>query len=141
MIAVLDTNVLASGTVTAQTPPGQILDYWHLGKFNLAVSEHIIDELKQTFNKPYFQKRVSSAGVANFIDLLQNEALIIPITVKVQGVATHPEDDLTLATALSAKADFLVTGDGPLLRKIGASYRGVNLVTPNDFLEILQKQS
>ena len=148
MIAVLDTNVLASGTVTAITTPGQILDYWHLGKFNLAISEHIIYELKQiiyelkqTFTKPYFQKHVSSVRVANFIDLLQNEALIIPITVKVQGVATHPEDDLVLAAALSAKADYLVTGDGPLLRKVGSTYQGVKLVTPNEFLEILQKQS
>ena len=139
MIAVLDTNVLASGTVTAITTPGQILDYWHLGRFNLVISEHIIDELKQTFNKPYFQKRVSSASVANFIDLLQNEALIIPITVKVQGVATHFEDDLVIATAVSAKADYLVTGDGPLIRKVGRTYQGVNLVTPNDFLQILQQ--
>ena len=141
MRIVLDTNVLASGTVTAITTPGQILDYWHLGKFNLAISEHIIYELKQTFTKPYFQKHVSSVRVANFIDLLQNEALIIPITVKVQGVATHPEDDLVLAAALSAKADYLVTGDGPLLRKVGSTYQGVKLVTPNEFLEILQKQS
>ena len=72
---------------------------------------------------------------------MRNEAVVTPIIVKVRGVATHPEDDLILATALSAKAAYLVTGDGPLLRKVGKSYQGINLVTPNDFLEILQKQS
>lgn len=140
MIVVLDTNVLASGTVTANTAPGQILDYWRAGRFKLAVSEHIIDELKQTFNKPYFQKHVSTAHITNIIDLLQNETFVVSITAKVQGVATHPEDDLVLATAVSAKADYLVTGDGPMLRKVGRSYKGINLVTPNDFLQILQEE-
>lgn len=137
MIVVLDTNVLASGTVTAKTTPGQILDYWRAGRFNLAVSEFIIDELKQTFNKTYFQKRVRIARITKIIDLLQNETIVVPIKVSVHGAATHPEDDLILATALSAKADYLVTGDGPLLRKVGSTYQGLSLVTPNDFLQIL----
>lgn len=68
---------------------------------------------------------------------MQNEATIIPVAIKVQG-ATHPEDDLILATAVSEKADYLVTGDGHLLTKVGNSYRGITLVTPKDFLKILQ---
>ena len=136
--AVLDTNVLASGMVTAGNAPGQILDAWHAGQFELVTSEHIIEELSRTLQKPYFQKLLSSKATANFIGLLQNEAFVTPITVKIQGIATHPEDDLTIATALSAKADYLVTGDQPLLNKVGNSYQGVTLTTPSDFLKILQ---
>ncbi|MBI2086059.1 hypothetical protein HYT74_01835 [Candidatus Daviesbacteria bacterium] len=33
--AVLDTNVLASGTISYSTPPGQILNAWRNGKFEL----------------------------------------------------------------------------------------------------------
>ena len=136
--AVLDTNVLASGTISAANAPGQILNAWHARKFELVTSAHIIDELTRTFQKPYFQKRLSSKATTNFIDLLQNEAFVTPIIVKVQNVATHPEDDLTIATALSAKADYLVTGDQSLLNKVGNSYKGVILTTPSDFLKILQ---
>lgn len=135
--AVLDTNILASGTVTASTPPGQILDAWHDGQFELVTSEHIIDELERTLQKPYFQKYVAANDIASFIDLLRNEAIVIPITVNIEGLATHPEDDLILATAVSAKADYLVTGDGPLLRKVGNSYQGVTILTPSDFLKRL----
>ncbi len=138
VFAVLDTNILASGTLTTSTPPGQILDAWRDGQFNLVVSEHILVELTRTLQKPYFQQRVSPNEVISFIELLQNEATITPIIVKIEGVATHPEDDLTLATALSAQVDYLVTGDGPLMRKIGSSYEGITLVTPNDFLTILK---
>lgn len=136
--AVLDTNILASGTVTASTPPGQILDAWRDGQFELVTSEHILDEIERTLKKPYFQKHLTKTDVAGFIDLLQNETTVISISVSVRGIATHPEDDLTLATAVSAKADYLVTGDGPLLRKVGSFYLGVNLVTPNVFLGILK---
>lgn len=135
---VLDTNILVSGTVTASTPPGQILNAWHDGQFELVISTHILDELKRTLQKPYFQNNLTPQVISNFVDLLQNEATIIPVTIKVQGVATHSEDDLILATAVSAKADYLVTGDGPLLTKVGNSYQGITLVTPKDFLKILQ---
>jgi len=136
--AVLDTNVLASGTISAANAPGQILDAWHARRFELVTSAHIIDELLQTFQKPYFKNHLTNQAVINFIDLLKNEAFITPITVQVQGVATQPGDDWIVATALSAKADYLVTGDMPLLNKIGNSYKGVTLTTPNDFLKILQ---
>lgn len=136
--AVLDTNVLASGTVSAANAPGQILDAWHARKFELVTSQHIIDELLQTFQKPYFKNHLTNQAVNNLIDLLQNESLVIPVTVQVQGVATHPQDDLIVATALSAKANYLVTGDMPLLNKIGESYKGVSITNPNASLKILK---
>ena len=60
------------------------------------------------------------------------------MTAEVHGVATHPEDDLILATAVSAKADYLVTGDKKL-RELG-SYQGVSIVSPREFLDILESQ-
>src|SRR3989344_294816 len=131
--AVLDTNVLASGTVSSYNPPSQILDAWRLGQFELITSEHIINELYRTFQKPYFQNHISADDMISFIDLLQNESTITPITTKVSGVAVHPEDDIILATAVSAKADYLVTGDVRLLQKVGSTFREVKLVNPIDF--------
>lgn len=139
--AVLDTNTLASGTVTASTPPGQILNAWHAGQFELVTSEYILDELVRTFQKPYFQKHVGTAEINAFIDLVQNEATVIPITVSVQGIATHPEDDFILATAISAKAHYLVTGDKHFLKKVGNTYQKVKIVTPSDFLKLLNQQT
>ena len=63
----------------------------------------------------------------------------VPVTAQVQGVATHPEDDLILATAISGNADYLVTGDRQLLAL--GSYGGVRIVTPRDFLAILDAES
>lgn len=134
---VLDTNILASGTVSASNPPGQILNAWRAGQFELITSEPILNELERTFQKPYFQKQVNAKQVNDFIDLLRNEAFVTPITIAIQAVATHPEDNLVIATALSAHADYLVTGDRPFLKKVGPSYKGVTILNPDDFLKRL----
>lgn len=137
--AVLDTNVLASGIASFHqpTPPAQVIKKWRAGEFQMIVSQPILDELKNTLEKPYFQKYISPKQVAGTISLFEQEAVVAPVTISVQGVATQPEDDLIIATAVSAKANYLVTGDGPLLRKVGNSYQGVTILTPKDFLKKL----
>ena len=137
--AILDTNVLASGTTIASTAPGQILDAWRAGQFELVLSTYIIDELKQTFQQPYFQNRLTANDIASFIDLLENETTVVPIITNVHGVATHPEDDFILATAVSARADYLVSGDKKFLQKTEPNYHGIILMSPADFIKILNK--
>jgi predicted nucleic acid-binding protein len=61
------------------------------------------------------------------VALLDSSALIVVPDAGVRGVATHPEDDVVLATGVSAGADFLVTGDRKLLQL--GTYRGVRITT------------
>lgn len=139
IVAVLDANVLASGFVGhGQTAPVQILDAWHAGSYALAVSEHLLTELAHTFEDPYFSRRLTPGQIAANLRLLEKRAMMATITVQVEGVATHQEDDLTLATAVSSGAGYLVTGDRKL-QNVG-TYQGVRIVSPRHFLEILQAQ-
>ena len=135
--AVLDANVPASGFVRANptAPPVQLIDAWVAGAFTLIVSEPLLDETERTLAKPYFAARLTAARRAAIIALLRTEALVTPLTVEVAGVATHAEDDLVLAAAVSAGAEYLVTGDSRLLRL--GTYEGVTLVSPRQFLELL----
>ncbi|MBI2861446.1 MAG: putative toxin-antitoxin system toxin component, PIN family [Chloroflexi bacterium] len=137
--AVLDTNVLASGFAshTAASVPAQVLDAWRGRLFTLAVSEHILTELARTFADPWFRRRLDATQVAADLALLRRQAMVAPITVEVHGVATHPEDDLVLATALSAQAEYLVTGDTKLQRL--GSHRGVSILSPRAFLELITR--
>lgn len=136
--AVVDTNTLASGAVGRNPASAvvQVVDAWRARKFRLVVSEHITDELARTFTAPYFQKHLTSQPIQRFIDLLRRWATITPITVTVSGVATDPEDDLILATALSGGVDYLVSGDRKL-QNLG-SYRGVRIVSARDFVSVLE---
>ena len=137
--AVLDTNVLASGLVRSnpQAAPVQLLDAWRDQRFELIYSDEILSELERTLQSPYFARRLSNERIEHDLLLLADEATFAQPTASVSGVATHAEDDLILATALSASADYLVTGDTKL-QALG-SYRGVQIVSPRTFLELLEQ--
>lgn len=132
---VLDANALSSGAVGLRIPgntPGQLIRVWQTGEFKLILSDHVFAEVERTLAKPYFRARLSPARIAGFLQMLASEATFVPLTETVVGVATHPEDDLVLATAASAQADFLVTGDHDLLRL--GSFRRTMIVSPHVFL-------
>jgi putative PIN family toxin of toxin-antitoxin system len=81
----------------------------------MVVSEHVLAELESTLIKPYFSTKIPIEQKARFFNLIRTYAEVIPLTIAVSGTATHPEDDLILATAMSASVDYLVTGDRQLL--------------------------
>lgn len=57
---------------------------------------------------------------------------LVRIAARVSGIASHSEDDLVIATAVSGHAGHLITGD-KRLRKVG-EYQGVKIRTPQEFL-------
>lgn len=136
--AVFDTNVIASGLVglvRGESTPGELLRRWRAGRFDLITSRHILSERDRTLAKPYFDRAVRGSVATEALRAMRNETQVVELTYTVRGVASHPEDDLILATAVSAGAGFLVTGDGPLLA-LGV-YEGVRILSPRAFLDLL----
>ena len=136
--AVLDTNILASGAIKPSSIPGQILKQWRDGKFELIISQHILSELEETLNKSYFRNILKTQDVDDLLELLISDASLTLIITKVAGVATHPEDDLVLATAESGKASFVVTGDHGLQNL--KQFKDIKIVSPSTFSEILHTE-
>jgi predicted nucleic acid-binding protein len=52
------------------------------------------------------------------VRLIVSKATIVVLTISISGVTTHPEDDLVLAVAASARVDYLLAGDKPLQRLV-----------------------
>ena len=138
---IIDTNALATGFVRANpdAAPARLIDAWRARRFALALSEHTLTELERTFSRPYSRERLPRDEVAADLALLRQRARIVPLTVSVEGVATHPADDLVLATALSARADYLMTGDSKL--QAFGSYRGARVVSLRQVVDILTAQA
>jgi putative PIN family toxin of toxin-antitoxin system len=137
MDVVLDANVLVSGFSFGGGVPDRILRRWKEGQFRLIVSSHLLAEVGNTLEKPYFRSRLSESSVQQALLLLRIEARTTLLTNVVSGVATHPEDDSVLATAVSASCDYLVTGDRQL-QHLG-SYQGVRIVSPREFLTLVER--
>lgn len=138
--AVLDTNVIVSATISPSGVPGQILAAAACQRFVHITSSVIIAEAVAVLHRDRIRHtfQISPEHIERVALFLEHETARIGITREVQGVATHPEDDLILATAVSAEADYLVTGDGKL-QALG-TYEGVTIVSPRWFLEILQAE-
>jgi putative PIN family toxin of toxin-antitoxin system len=138
MKVVLDTNILASGAISAAGTLSTIVDAWRSGQVKVIVSAPILEELERTLQKPYFRRYLTATQSSRFLKLLQKRATVSPITVSVQGIATHLEDDVILATAVSAKADYLVTGDTKLERL--GTYKAVTILSPRRFVAIPEQE-
>jgi uncharacterized protein len=134
---VLDANALVSGFPASTGTLADLLDRWRDGQFQLITSEHILDKIARAWIKPYWQRRFASERVKLVMALLREEAEITPIAVNVQDVATHPEDDVVLATAVSARVDYLATGDKGLLRL--ENYQDIVILTPRAFLNLREQ--
>jgi putative PIN family toxin of toxin-antitoxin system len=135
--ATVDTNVLASGLLGLTrdiSVPGELLRRWHAGRFQIATSAVLLDELVRTLANPYFASRIAQADIAATLSLLRQS--MVSLTHSVYGIATHPEDDLVLATALSAGSRYFVTGDRKFLDRV-PQYEGVRILSPCDFLSLL----
>lgn len=140
MIVVLDANVIISGLISYGEPttsPAHLLHRWINRKFSLHLSVPLLSEVIRTLESPYFRDRILLDRRTEFIALLRRESTFVSLTAQVSGRATHPEDDLILATVVSANAEYLVTGDRQLL-KLG-EYEGVKIVSPADFLALLDQ--
>lgn len=139
--AVLDANVFASGVFGLErdaSTPGAILRAWEARAFELVTSDPLIAEVERTLANPFFAPRIPAARVAQTVAALRQNATRTSLTARVAGVASHPEDDLVLAAAVSAQADVLVTGDAQIQRL--EHYRGVGILSPRDFLALLDEQ-
>lgn len=133
--AVLDTNVLATGIVgfnKQDNVPGEILRLWYKKHFLLVTSEPLIQEVLRTLRKPYFEKHVNAQRASRLAALLRYQSILTSLTDTIEGIATHPEDDIVLATALSGGAQYIVIGDEKL-QKIKI-FKKISILSPHQFL-------
>lgn len=131
----LDTNVLISAIMYGGNPR-KVLESVISGSIQISVSEDLIQELQDVLQRPQFG--LSIQFVHNTVAELTALAEWVAPKKHHHLVEEDPSDNLVLDCAVEAEADYLVTGDSHLLRlqKCGK----VRIVTPQDILEVLQRQ-
>ena len=135
--AVVDTNVLVSGTILSHGNPYEILEAWRRSQFILVLSPDIIAEVQAMLRRPKIFKKygLTESLLARLISALNLEALIIrpgPINPLPD---IEPADLKFLACADAGAADYLVTGDRALQNL--KTYKATRIVSPRVFLTLL----
>ena len=129
---VLDTNVFVSSFFGGN--PRKIIDPWKTGGIVICLSEEILEEYLRVLGR----LRVSAPALAELLNLFKiGENIVFAETPeKVEIVPEDSTDDKFIGCALSAGAEFIVSGDQHLL-KLG-KFRGVRIVSPARFLEEME---
>lgn len=135
--AVLDTNVPVSGSITPLGIPGQILQAWRRGEFQLVASREILGEVREVMARPKLLERYgrSLADVDDFIGILESNAQVVQAIEGGGWVAQDPDDDMFIGAALAAGAAYLVSGDQHVLRL--GRVEALEVVSPARFLSIV----
>lgn len=135
---ILDANILASATISQKGNPAKILAAWRQNKFDLIVTEEIMQEAWRVL----FYERVkkisylSKQEVTDLLLELQNGAILISTALNLKIIKSDPTDDKYIIAAVEGQADYIVSGDQHLLEL--KEYEGIKIVSPKEFVEILE---
>ncbi len=108
---VLDANVLISGLLSKEGPPGQILDAWLSRKYQLCMSSLIIDELSRVLDYRRIRERLNIDKIQRFLILVATNSILVPAFPIKQILTRDPSDNIYLSCAYHGKAKYLVTGN------------------------------
>jgi hypothetical protein len=136
--AVLDTNVLVSAILSPKGIPAELVRAFQRGAFQLVLSPSILDEVRRVFHAPEIRPfwRLPDDEILRLLRDLERSAVLVPGTTPV-SLPRDPDDEKFLAAALEAAATYIVTGDEDL-RTLEA-YQAIMIVSPSDFLRILER--
>jgi putative PIN family toxin of toxin-antitoxin system len=127
---VLDTNVLISRLLMADSVPGRAVQH-AVNTGVLLVSDATLDELADVLARPKFDPYVTLEERQGFLQRLLRIAERVPILQQIQA-CRDPRDDKFLEVAINGEADMIITGDGDLLAL--HPFMGMPILTPLDYL-------
>lgn len=132
--ATVDANILVSGFAYPRGKPFQLLKRALEGEVNLTISQPIIDEGLEVLSRKF---GYPPEDIAEARALVSQAARIVVPAVELDVIKEDPDDNRVLECAVSAGADYIVTGDEDLLRL--GRYDAIRILRVADFLEIVTK--
>ena len=139
MRAVVDTNVIISAFLKANSVPGDVLLAWRRGEFELVTSGPLLAELWAVLIRGSIRKRTTYSRAQEIAAIVEfgEGALVVAPDLRLTVVASDPDDDRVLEAAVAGNADYIVSGDRDLLSL--ESYDGIAIVSAAKFIAILSE--
>lgn len=129
---VLDTNILVSALLFKREL-SKIVNLWKEGKIIPVVSKETFEEFRRVLEYPRF-----SLTNTEIKSIIEEEVLpffkVTEITDQVRDVCRDPDDNKFISCAISASADFIVSGDKDLCAL--SKYKSVRIINVKDFLKM-----
>ena len=134
--AVFDTVIFVRALINPHGIWGRLI-FRHGHAYALIISPPVVQEILEVLHRPELTRRFRSLeglDLARVIEILDHAEAVEVETVP--AVSRDPKDDKFLATAVAARADYLVTEDNDLL--VLDAHQGIPIVTASQFLAIVE---
>lgn len=115
--------------------PHRVLEAWFSEQYLLLISPAALAEYQVVLARLL----PGSAAADRFLHALYVKAITVPPMEPLTVIRDDPSDNRFLECALAGKADVIVSGDRHLLRL--KRFRGIPILTPKAFLEILDMRA
>ena len=138
--AVLDSTVLISAFLAKTGVSAELLHKAKNGGFDICFAEEILEEVQRAllqYQKIRKRYHYLDQTVIQYVQTLMIVARFITELPLIEVVDSDPNDNMVVACALKAQADYIVTRDNDLL-SLG-NYEDIKMVTPEKFIGILRK--
>lgn len=133
--AVIDNNIWISALLGTGVPK-KLKDHLKQEHYQAICSTALVEELLDVLSRPKFAGKITDIDAADLLRFLRKAAVFVQ-PEQLDPISRDPKDDMFLACAVAAGADYLVTGDKDLLSL--AELRGTKIVAPREFLQVLEQ--
>ncbi len=127
---VMDTNVVVSAALREESLPRMALLIAIARPARLYVSQPIIEEYSEVLARHAIGIRRSNR--LRFLQLIRNRSLLVSPYRRLE-VTNDPDDNKFVECADTARADYLITGNG---RHFPRFWKGTKIITPREFIEV-----
>jgi putative PIN family toxin of toxin-antitoxin system len=138
--AVFDTSILVSAFLKHTGLNAKVLQQAK-DRYQLYLSEEILEETSRVlFNYQRIRRKYnySDDEAREYLKILRIVAKqVLKVVPKIKVIEKDPKDDSVLACALKSGADYIVSKDDHL--KALTEYRGIKIVSSQEFFEILKR--
>ena len=137
--AVIDTSVMVSVAFPKGDLTRELRDSIADEAFTLVTSKQILAELYRVLHYPRILKQFNASkdDIGEFIGMIMERALFTKGRYSLHKIKEDPTDDMFLACAMEAKADFIVSRD-PHLRNL-KQFHGTRIIDVKEFVEKVRK--
>lgn len=136
---VVDTNTLVAAFINPKGYPAQLISAWRRGEFQIIISPVILKEYEYILSLPAIRTDSgwSETEIDRQLSVLVARAIMVRGALDLRVIDKDPTDDKFFVAAVEGEANYIVTKE-QAWKKL-KTYRGIRIVSPSKFYEILQK--
>jgi putative PIN family toxin of toxin-antitoxin system len=139
--AVLDTQIFLRAAINSRSACAKLSPKHWRGYYTLYISDAVEAEITDVLNRPGLRAKfpqITDLIVADMINTIHEYGQRVQPEQPIEAVSRDPKDDMFLACAKAAQADYLVSEDNDLL--VIGQHHTTQIVNVAAFLAVLEKR-